>query len=359
MNEALTAALTPLSGLYSVAVRARRRLYDYGILRVHRLPAPVISVGNITLGGTGKTPLVEFVAQQLAGMGRHVCILTRGYGRVKPDDQVMVSDGNNVMSDPLLAERLKGRAAVICNIDRVAAGNWAIEKLKSDVFVLDDAFQNLRLARDLNIVTIDATNPWGNNRLLPAGILREPRAAISRAGCLVMTRANEGNQVQRLRHELVELNGSAHLFQSSMHLSGLRELTDSKRQAASIADAESKPVAAFCGIGNPESFFSLLRNNGYQLCHTQTFRDHFAYQQKDLDQVTRTAVAHGAKALLTTAKDEVKLRSFNCNLPCLSADIKIEIEESEAFANMLKEAVSSWQLRHSRLTHPAESASAS
>lgn len=350
MKPALTAALTPLSGLYSVAVRARRRLYGYGILRVHRIPAPVISIGNITLGGTGKTPLVEFVARELAEMGRHVCILTRGYGRVNPNDQVMVSDGNKVTADPqhagdeafLLAERLKGQAAVISNIDRAAAATWAIERLNSNAFVLDDGFQNLRIARDLDILTIDATNPWGNNRLLPAGILREPRTALSRADCVVITRANEGNQVKKLRRELVELNGGAHLFQSSMNLSGLRELSHLKGKEASMTNAGLSPVAAFCGIGNPESFFSLLHQNGYQLCHTQTFRDHCAYQQSDLDQVTRAAVAHGANALLTTAKDEVKLRSFNCNLPCLIADIKIEIEEPEEFVKMIKAAAASW-----------------
>jgi tetraacyldisaccharide 4'-kinase len=349
MNQALTTALMPLSGLYSVAVRARRRLYSYGILRVHHLPAPVISVGNITLGGTGKTPLVEFIARQLAGMGRHVCILTRGYGRVSPNDQVLVSDENEVMSDPqhagdeafLLAERLKGKAAVISNIDRVAAANWAIEKLKSDAFVLDDGFQNLRIARDLNIVTIDAMNPWGNHRLLPAGILREPRAALSRADCVVITHATERDQVERLRHEIGGPAKGALLFQSRMGLSGIRGLTKSKNNAEPLTKAGSLPVAAFCGVGNPESFFSLLRDNGYQLRHTQIFRDHYGYQQVDLDRITREAIAHGARALLTTAKDEVKLRSFHCDLPCYVADAQIEIEESDAFVRMIKGAVKS------------------
>src|SRR2546428_11002759 len=168
MNPSMTAALTPLSGLYGVASRARRALYDKGLLRVHKVSAPVISVGNVTVGGTGKTPLVAWIAKVLARDGRRVCILTRGYGRLDSHDRVIVSDGNEILASPeragdeayLLAEELKGCAAVISDADRVAAAHWAVENLRTDIFVLDDGFQNLRIARNLDIVTIDATNPW-------------------------------------------------------------------------------------------------------------------------------------------------------------------------------------------------------
>ena len=165
---------------------ARHALYQTGVLRTHRVSAPVISVGNITAGGTGKTPLVEWIARHLAREGRSGCILTRGYGRAHPNQRIVVSDGKTILADAseagdealLLAETLLGQVAVVSDADRVSGAQWAIENLKSKFFILDDGFQNLRIARDLNIVTIDATNPWGNG-LLPAGRLREPRRGLS------------------------------------------------------------------------------------------------------------------------------------------------------------------------------------
>src|SRR5216684_152482 len=161
MNSAATLALTPLGSLYGLAMKTRRAFYDSGRLRVHDLGVPVISVGNLTTGGTGKTPLVEWIARELAQTGRRVCILTRGYGRRNAGAQIIVSDGNEIISDAaqagdealLLAERLKGQAAVISAADRVSAACWAVENFHSNVFILDDGFQHLRVARNLNILT--------------------------------------------------------------------------------------------------------------------------------------------------------------------------------------------------------------
>src|SRR5258708_3939351 len=163
MNPAAVIMLTPLSGLYGLAMKGRRALYQRGLFQVHKINAPVISVGSLTTGGTGKTPLVEWIARAMARREKRVCILTRGYGRQRPGRQVLVSNGAEILSDaretgdePLvLAEKLKGEAAVICDADRVAAARWAIENLETELFVLDDGFQHLRLARDYNIVAID------------------------------------------------------------------------------------------------------------------------------------------------------------------------------------------------------------
>src|SRR5712692_4300728 len=159
MNRAAIVTLTPLSGLYGVVMKARRALYRKGLFRVHKVGAPVISVGNLTTGGTGKTPLVEWIARALARRQRRVCILTRGYGRQHPGRRVVVSNGSEIFSDAreagdeplLLAEKLKGEAAVICDADRVAAARWVIENLGTELIILDDGFQHLRLARDLDI----------------------------------------------------------------------------------------------------------------------------------------------------------------------------------------------------------------
>ena len=348
MNRAISLGLAPLGGLYGAVMRARRALYRSGQLRVHELGVPVISVGNLTTGGTGKTPLVEWIAHELAQTGRRVCILTRGYGRRSSGTRVIVSDGNEILSDAnrsgdeplLLAERLKGLAAVICDADRVSAAHWAVKNFKSDVFVLDDGFQHLRVARNLNILTIDATNPWGNRRLLPAGILREPLAELTRAECIVVTRAYDvPNSTAELRREIASQSQDCPVFYSGMTLSGLRSIQGELGRSLIPAEIKTSPVAAFCGIGNPESFFALLRRGGYQLGHTQGFRDHHIYTQNDIDRVVRESATRGAQVLLTTAKDEVKLRSLKFELPCYAVDIAIGIENEATLGAVIEEAV--------------------
>lgn len=346
MNSAVTFALSPLSGLYGAAMKARRALYRSGRFRVHDLDVPVISVGNLTTGGTGKTPLVEWIARQLAQTGRRVCILSRGYGRRRSGARIIVSDGNEVIADAglagdeplLLAESLKGLAAVICDADRVAAARWAVDNLHSDVFVIDDGFQHLRVARNLNVLTIDATNPWGNGKLLPAGVLRESPAELARADCIVLTRADNPDPSEELLREIAAHSQGRSVFSSQMKLSGLRAVPPGEPLMAA-AELRASSITAFCGVGNPESFFALLQRNGFQLAHTQVFRDHHNYTQNDVDRLVRESIARGAQILLTTAKDEVKLRSLRFELPSFAADIVIEIEDQEKLRALIEAAV--------------------
>ena len=346
MNRVASVALSPLGGLYGVAMKARRGLYFRGWLSVSDVGVPVISVGNLTMGGTGKTPLVEWIADRLAAANRRVCILTRGYGRAHPKQRVVVSNCAEILSDAeqagdeafLLAERLKDRAAVISDADRGSAALWAIQNLGSDVFVLDDGFQNQGLARNLDIVTIDATNPWGNRRLLPAGILREPPRELARADCIVLTRADESDPIQELEHEIHELSKGRPVFRSRMKILGLR-LVSPEVKSVSAEEVRSLPAAAFCGVGNPQSFFAHLRRAGYRLGHAQDFRDHHVYTQADIDLLVRAAVGAGAEVLLTTAKDEVKLRSLRFELPCYAVDISIEIEEEDNFRSLIENSL--------------------
>lgn len=342
----LAFALAPLGGLYGAVMKARRALYRSGRFRACELGAPVISVGNLTTGGTGKTPLVEWIANELAQKGRRVCILTRGYGRRSSGTRVIVSNGSEILADAnqagdeplLLAERLRGLAAVICDADRVSAASWAVENFKSNVFVLDDGFQHLRVVRNLNILTIDATNPWGNRRLLPAGILRESPAELARADCIVITRAEDSNQTEELQREIDELDGGQPIFRSRMTFHGLRHVAGGESPFGPD-EIKAARVAAFCGVGNPESFFSLVRRAGYQLCHTQTFRDHHIYSQADMDRVARESITHGAQVLLTTAKDEVKLRGLTLGLPSYAVDVEIVIENEEKLIALIDEAM--------------------
>src|SRR5262245_19884790 len=254
--------LPPLSLLYGAVTRTRLSLYRRGTFQSTKLDRPVISIGNITTGGTGKTPLVEFVARTIASQGKKVCILTRGYGRRDPHLQVIVSDGYGVLATPseagdepfLLATKLSGLAAVISSADRIAAGQEAIKDFGTDCFVLDDGFQHLRLARDLNIVTIDATNPWGGGSLLPYGRLREAPEGLSRADCVVLTRCDQVGDVSALKDEIRALTGSCPIFQSQMRAVRVSPLKNGSESIAAPAR-----IAAFCAVGNPSSFFEGLR----------------------------------------------------------------------------------------------------
>lgn len=345
MKPAMTKALAPLGALYSLVVKVRNALYRRGVLHTHDVSAPVISVGNLTSGGTGKTPLVEWIARDLSSGGRKVCVLTRGYGRQNPDRRVIAANGKTVLATVaeagdeafMLAEKLSGKAAVICDANRVAAARWARENLGTDVFVLDDAFQHQQIARELNILVIDATNPWGNGKILPAGVLREPITELKRADCVIITRADSQDS-EALRARIKELRPDAPIFLSRMKHHQLREHgTD----GAVIDSAVAKriPTAAFCAIGNPDSFVSLLRQEGYEIIHAQAFRDHHNYTQADMDKLIRDAEEKGARALITTEKDAVKLRSLTCPMPCYVMEIAVEISDEGALRELIARAI--------------------
>jgi tetraacyldisaccharide 4'-kinase len=322
--------LPPLSALYGAVTRTRLSLYERGTFHTTKLDRPVISVGNMTVGGTGKTPLVEWIAKAIAAERKRVCILTRGYGRENPQRQVVVSDGRALLAtaaeagdEPyLLATKLIGSAAVISNIDRLSAGRYAIQQLNIDCFVLDDGFQHLRLARDLNIVTIDATNPWGGGQLLPHGRLREPLSGLSRADCVVLTRCDQTDNTAALTTQIRDLIHDRPIFTSLM-----RSVKNLLTTAA--------PVAAFCAVGNPQSFFTQLKTAGYNVVLEKTFTDHHSYTQHNADDLLHAATRAGATSLITTAKDAVKLRSLSFTLPWHVFEIEIAIENEDAFRQMI------------------------
>jgi tetraacyldisaccharide 4'-kinase len=337
--------LPPLSTLYSVAIRARLTAYRRGWFSISKLAAPVISVGNLTTGGTGKTPLVDWVCRVVAGgtTGKRVCVLTRGYGRANPKSQVVVSNGIELLAnerdagdEPFqLAKNLIGIAAVIANPNRVAAGEWAIETLKSEVFVLDDGFQHLQLQRSLDIVAIDATNPWGGGSLLPAGRLREPVAGLSRADGVVITRTEQVADWATIKESVQQVAGPVLVFSSKMVTSGIREL-DTKR--ADSQNLQSETLGAFCGVGNSESFFNHLRREGYSLAFTRAFADHHRYKQSDIDTLVDEARSVGATSLITTEKDAIKLASLSVKLPCHVLEIQISIDDEDRLVQIILRA---------------------
>jgi tetraacyldisaccharide 4'-kinase len=335
----------PVGLLYGATMRARAALYRKGWLASFDLGVPVISVGNITTGGTGKTPLVAWIARVLAreeGFLR-VCILTRGYGRKREAERVLVSDGERVLAEAaeggdeprLLAEMLRGAAAVVSDKNRVAAARWAREHLGSELFVLDDGFQHLRVRRELDIVTLDATDPLGGGRLLPHGRLREAAEGLGRADAVIITRSEQAKDVGSVKRLAEDLSGKKNVFISRTRTSIVRPLAPQ----GVTSPVSAYKVAAFCGLGNPQAFFNHLGRSGFDLTYTHAFTDHHSYLQSDIEQVVKEARARGAEALLTTAKDAVKLNSINFDLPCFVVEIEFVFEDERALRGLLRQAV--------------------
>lgn len=322
-----------LSGLYGTITNCRNALYENGVFKSYSLGVPVVSVGNITVGGTGKTPMVALTAEILLGEGEKVGILTRGYGRENPKQRVLVSDGERILvqaenagDEPFeLARKLFGKVIIVADADRVSAGIWAREKFGITTFVLDDAFQHRKVKRDTDIVLIDATNPFGNGKTLPFGILREPLKNLQRADLIVITRANLIEDVSNLKSRIRQYNQNCPIYVSQNRVSSVTELKNFQAVQTTKDEGQKTKVKAFafCALGNPNNFYDQLRQEKFDLVSTRTFPDHHFYTQKDIAELTRKARTGGAEILLTTAKDAVKLQGLEFEMPCLVVEIEM------------------------------------
>lgn len=320
-----------LAFIYSKVAGLRNGLYDRGVLETHDLGVRVISVGNLSAGGTGKTPIVAYISELLAERGEKVCVLTRGYGRENADRRVLVSDGERILQDasvtgdePLeLARRLKEQAIIVADADRVSAGEWAVRKFGVTAIVLDDGFQHRKVKRDVDIVCIDATKPPADDKMLPAGRQREPSSGLLRATAIVITRADlvDARRIASLRSEISKWTSNIPIFEARTRL-----VTKPKIKGS---------IFAFCGLGNPENFFECLRREGITIAGTRSFPDHHRYSSDDAILLDKEARAAGASALFTTAKDGVKLGEVSFETPLTVIEMNVEIDDAASFAAML------------------------
>nr|MBW4053791.1 tetraacyldisaccharide 4'-kinase [Pseudomonadota bacterium] len=267
--------LEPWAWLYASILRLRALLYQSGLLKTHHLPRPVVSIGNITVGGTGKTPVTAYIARILLGRGYKVAVLSRGYGGSLEGQTSVVSDGATIMlsagecgDEPyLLASTVPGLMVVI-GTDRHAAGQMAMQQLSPDVFLLDDGFQHLRLHRDLNILLLDFSRPFGNGWTLPAGILRESSTAVGRADLVIFTRAPEGAAIRRDTGGIPQCLSSHTIFDL---------VPLGSNQPVPVSRFLNHTILAFAGIADPDSFFAELRRQGLNLVRTLSLPDHVVY----------------------------------------------------------------------------------
>ena len=317
--------LWPLSLLYGAIVWFRVWLYAKGLLKQKRLKAPVVSVGNLTVGGTGKTPMVIWIAERLLAEGKHVAILSRGYR------------GANGTSDEieLMKLRLQGRVAFGVGKDRFMEGQRLETQQSIDVFILDDGFQHLQLARDLDILLMDASRRLAGESLLPAGRLREPLSAMSRANILVFTRTENMpgtvDAIQKLNQYPV--------FAAATQLVGFRRL-GGEITLLSASEIGAGPFFAFCGLGNPDAFFRDLRDWGLSVCGHLSFPDHHRYTEEEVLQIELGAKRAGANAFVTTEKDEQNLSGLRFgHSPVYVSVIDLAVSPEADFKNALDQTL--------------------
>ncbi len=312
--------LWPLAKAYGLAVSCRTLLFRVGILPRYTPPCPVICIGNLTTGGTGKTPLVTWLCRYLSQERTlSVTVLTRGYKSV-----------GTQTDEPAMLEKQLGNVPVVVNADRVEGTKEALARAPVDVFVMDDGFQHLRLARNLNILTLDATNPFGYGKLLPAGLLREPITSIKRAQCIVITRSDQVSQkkLKALRETLESMHPGLPVA-ATVHSPTWLHFAQTPQKSPTWLTGRS--VFAFCGIGNPQAFFTTLKKLGATLVGSRAFDDHHHCTQADFDDLCEQALLNGADLLLTTEKNfpDIGTMSTRSSLPVAYLAVELAFESGE------------------------------
>ncbi len=303
------AALSAIEPAYRVGIAARNAAFDVNLLRSKRLGRTAISVGNLTTGGTGKTPFVIYLAQYLLAAGHRPAVLLRGYNpqhRSGTNDQTAPTPASDEAT--LLREVLGERVPVEADADRAAAAQRMLDAYpQTDVFLLDDAFQHRWAYRDLDLVLIDATDPFSNRHVLPRGLLREPLRNLRRAHAVVITRTDEipNAQIAELDAAITKITGHPPLTHTGHHWDGLVDHTDCEHPLDAL---QRTPVFAVAGIGNPDSFDRHLRSHAPRVVDSRRLPDHHPYTRDELDTFFRDAHTRHAGAIVTTHKDMVKWR---------------------------------------------------
>lgn len=359
-NSDLTrTALSALANCYKKVMTIRESLYLNEHKKRYSLPCSVISVGNITVGGTGKTPMVIYLARLIKKQGHQPVVVSRGYGGTLSGEGGIVSDGKSLLmssdqsgDEPyLIAEKLlEDSVPVVIGSQRYEAGMEAVSAFNPDVVILDDGFQHMKLKRDLDILLFDAKNPLGNGSLLPRGTLREPVTAAARADLFVLTRVENGKEASALQHFrqsvsenlMAEKLSETPVFTSAHKPSVIGRIEPGLSEPICTDDVDRNSVVyAFSGIAKNHEFRKTVTEMGFRIAGYAEFEDHYCYSDKDCSELAASAKRKGATALITTEKDQVKLREFNLDLPLIIIGVEIDFgiaekKISDLFKNALR-----------------------
>lgn len=341
--------LWPFSLLYFLIYQLRRAGYRTGLFKTHKSRLPVICVGNLTAGGTGKSPFCIMLAGELSAAGFKPAILSRGYRRSadKGSKILPVSDWEKVLSDPaqsgdepfLMAQKLLGKAIVIVGKNRERASELAAAA-GADVIIMDDGFQHWRMTRDLDIVLLDGRRPLGNGWLLPAGRLREPAWALKRAGIIIATRCGAGSSCQPIEGLAKKYRLNQPVLYCDHQGVKLKSLDDQLAKETIKMTSDSK-LLLFSGIARPDSFRNSIKGLGYEISDHIIFGDHHSYDRADLERIARSA--SGCDAMVTTEKDAVKLpNDWDPGKRLLVLEIEISFNSEagkEELLEIIKEAI--------------------
>jgi tetraacyldisaccharide 4'-kinase len=347
--------LKVLSVIFAGVVAVRYFFYRIGLLRRYPLGIQVISIGNVTAGGTGKTPVTEMFARALAAKGRKVAILSRGYRRKEApwwqrmftqviDPPLVVSDGKRVLLDPavggdepyMLASNLPG-VAVVVDRDRVKAGRYAIKRLGCDTIILDDGFQYQKLKHSVEVVLVDSTNPFGNGNMLPRGILREPVRHLKRADIIFLTKCR--GDTSEVEAEIRKYNRRAEIVKCTHSPKTLKDVWS--REEFPLSWLEGKTVCTLSGIASPKGFENSLRHLGAKVVWCERYADHHRYDPSEILYALNRTADMGSDALVTTEKDAVRFPRFETvPVKCLYLRIAIDVLDGEKSFNKIINRIS-------------------
>jgi tetraacyldisaccharide 4'-kinase len=315
LRKAILSPFCFLSFFYGAGVRLRIVLYRWGIFRTHTLPCKVVSVGNLTMGGTGKTPFVALLAEMMQSKGIRTAILSRGYKGSFAGPFGVVSDGRTILMDVrqagdepfFLANKLKG-IPVFIGGERRHSGRAAVDQFQVRTVILDDGFQHLSLKRDLNLLLIDSRTPLGNGWLFPRGALREPPEQATRADAVILTKADRSDNIEKLKEKFIRWASDCPVF--AVRYAPIAILDKEHERVLPLETLRERKTLAFTGIANPLSFRRTLEDLGTRIAGFRTFPDHYWYKPDDFSGLLREGKERGVAALVTTEKDEVRLQGF-------------------------------------------------
>ena len=334
--------LSPLAALYGAAVRLRCWGYAAGVLRTARLQAPVISVGNLTMGGTGKSPTTIALGKRLLDSGHRVAVLSRGYKGEHGGGPLLVSDGQRIHATAseagdealVIARNLPGAFVAVAN-KRAEAGAWLEKHFEVDIHVLDDGFQHLQLHRDLNLLVVDVTNPFGRG-LPPRGRLREPLVGIRRADAVILSRTEVGHSYDELIEKIRRYKPAIPCLLARQKLVSLRKLGE--EEELPLEALSGLGVFAFAGIGNPSQFLATLGQAGIRVVQSYSFPDHHCYRTQDYHYLVHECEQLNVRALITTEKDAEKLSAADfVPLEVFTAKLAFEFDEPHRLTKLLSD----------------------